>query len=126
MNKNYAYSVNLNAPEGESIPTGSYSVIYSDAAGNQDESKFSVNYKKELLTSNVENFKDFIPNSNENIAIYDDTGELLYMGKAKSAWKTNNMILRDYKLAETKRICFVTPGNTVVCMMPPEKLKTEE
>ena len=126
LNKNYAYSANLKAPEGAEIPTGLYSVTYTDAAGNQDEIKFSVNYKKELLTSNSETFREFLPNSNENIALYDDSGELLYMGKAKKTWTTNAAILKDYKLADTKRICYVSGGNSVVCMMPEEKLKTEE
>jgi len=125
MNKSYAYSVNLNAPEGESLPTGEYSVKYCDAAGNEDEVKFFVNYKKELLTSTTANFKEFLPNSIENIAIYDDAGELLFMGKAKNSWKTNDAILKDYRLAETKRICYVSSGNTIICMMPSEKLKVE-
>ena len=124
-NKNYAYSANLNAPSGESIPTGEYSVKYFDAAGNDDEAKFSVSYEKKLLTANAQNFKDFLTNPTENIAIYDDAGELLFMGKAKSAWKTNEAIQKDYKLADTKRICFVTSGNTVICMLPAEKLKEE-
>lgn len=125
MNKNYAYSINLKAPEGAELPVGPYSVTYYDAAGNEDKANFYVNYNKSLLTSNVENFKEFLTNPSENVAVYDDSGELLFMGKTKSAWKTNKDILRDYKLAETKRICYVTPGNMIICMMPSEKLKTE-
>ena len=64
-----------------------------------------------------------MPNPNENIAIYDESGELLFMGRAKASWKSNADILRDFKLAESKRICYVTPGNTVICFMPEEKLK---
>ena len=125
MNKNYAYSVNLNAPEGEEIPTGTYSVIYTDAAGNEDSINFAVNYKKELLSSTAEKCREYLTNPIENVAVYDDGGELLFMGKAKNSWKTNEAILKDYKLACTKRICYVTPGNSVICMMPEEKLKTE-
>lgn len=125
MNKSYAYSVNLNAPEGEEIPVGAYSVIYQDAAGNEDSITFSVNYKKELLTAKAADCKEILGNVSENLAIYDDSGELLFMGKAKNSWKTNEAILKDYKLAETKRVCYVTAGNTVICMMPEEKLKTE-
>ena len=125
MNKNYAYSVNLNAPEGEEIPTGTYSVIYTDAAGNEDSISFAVNYKRELLSSTAEKCREYLTNPIENVAVYDDGGELLFMGKAKNSWKTNEAILKDYKLACTKRICYVTPGNSVICMMPEEKLKTE-
>ena len=123
MNKSYTYSVNLNPPEGKEIPTGIYTVEYYDAAENKDEAKFTVYYNKELLKSTTENFKDFLPNPNENIAIYDESGELLFMGRAKASWKSNADILRDFKLAESKRICYVTPGNTVICFMPEEKLK---
>lgn len=123
LNKNYAYSVNLNAPEGEALPSGAYKVIYHDAAGNEDEARFSVAYNKELLSSNTESFRQYLTNSNENIALYDDSGELLYMGKAKSSWKNNAAILKDYKLCDVKRVCYVTPGNSIVCMLPAEKMK---
>lgn len=123
LNKSYAYSANLSVSEGEDFPSGSYSVVYYDAAGNEDEAKFSVNYDKRILKSKVDTFSEFLSNSNQNIAVYDEDDELLFMGKAKSAWKSNAAILKDYKLAEIKRICYVTPGNTIVCMMPAEKLK---
>lgn len=126
LNKEFAYSINLNPPEGGEIPVGVYTVVYYDAAENKDEARFSVNYKKELITSNAENFLEFLQNPNENVAVYDDSGELLYMGKTKPAWKSNYDILRDYKLAETKRICYVTPGNNVICLLPKEKLKETE
>ena len=123
MNKNYTYSINLNPPPGKELPEGAYTVTYYDAAENSDDAKFYVNYKKELFTSNSENFREFLPNANENIAVYDESGELLYMGKSKSSWDSNYDILRDYKLADTKRICYVTPGNAIICLMPAEKLK---
>ncbi|MCR4823638.1 MAG: hypothetical protein K5873_12290 [Treponema sp.] len=126
MNKNYAYSANLSAPVGEYIPTGLYSVVYFDAAGSEDSVTFSVNYKEELKSSKASDCQQILGNSIENIAIYDDAEELLFMGKAKSNWKTNANILKDYKLASTKRICYVNPGNTVICMMPAENLREEE
>ena len=125
INREYAYSINLNPPHDGEIPQGSYSVTYYDAAEGKDEARFSVNYKKELVTSTAQTFLEFLQNPNENIAIYDSSGELLFMGKAKPAWKENGEILRDYKLAESKRICYVTPGNAVICLMPEEKLRED-
>ena len=125
MNKSYAYSVNLNAPEGESIPNGLYSVIYQDAAGNEDTITFSVRYKEELAHAKAENCRELLGTATENIALYNDVGELLFMGKAKNSWKTNEAVLKDYKLASTKRLCYVSPGNSVICMMPAENLKSE-
>lgn len=125
MNKKYAFSLNLTAPEGSEIPKGTYRVKYFDAAGKDDEISFSVNYDEKLLKSNAQNFRDTLTNSNENLALYDDSGELLFMGKAKNTWKSNDAILKDYRVAKTKRLCYVTPGNAVICMMPEEKLQTE-
>lgn len=125
MNKSYAYSVNLSPPSGENIAEGPYSVKYYDAAGKEDEFKFTVTYNKALVSAKSSAVKELLPSAVENIAIYSDSDELLFMGKAKSSWKTNADILKDYKLAQTKRLCYVTPGNTVICMMPEEKLKTE-
>ncbi|MBQ8680512.1 MAG: hypothetical protein IJ530_12235 [Treponema sp.] len=125
LNKSYAYSLNLNVPEGDSFPTGEYMLLYKDAAGSEDSIRFSVNYDKELLSANSTACKKILSNVTENVAVYDASGELLFMGKAKSSWKNNDAILRDYKLARTKRICYVAPGNSIICMMPAEKLKTE-
>ena len=126
LNKSYAYSLNLNAPEGESIPLGDYTVVYEDAAGSDDSIRFSVNYNKALLSATASSCKSLLSNATENVAVYDETGELLFMGKPKNAWKTNEAILKDYKLAATKRICYVTPGNAIICMMPAENLKSEK
>lgn len=125
LNKKYAFSLNLTAPLGSKIPQGAYSVKYFDAAGKDDETVFSVNYDEKLLKSNAKDFKELLTNPQENVAVYDDSGELLFMGKAKNNWKTNADILKDYRIAWTKRICYVTPGNTIICMMPEEKLKVE-
>lgn len=126
LNKNYAYALNLTAPEGKPIPTGDYSATYFDAAGNEDDMKFTVTYSDGLLTSNSSTCKDFMSSPGENLAVYDDTGELLFMGKAKSSWRTNEAILKDYKLAATKRVCYVSPGNSVICLMPAESLRESE
>lgn len=123
--KNYACSLNLVPPDGEDIPVGAYTVVYSDSAGNDDDAVFSVNYDEKLLSSTTANFKDFLGSLTENIAIYDDSDELLFMGKAKKAWTSNAAILKDYKLADTKRLCYVTAGNAIICLMPKEKLNGE-
>lgn len=125
MNRSYAYSASLNPPAGGEIPLGLYSVIYTDAAGKEDSLTFTLNYKKELLSAKSGNCREYLTSPSENISIFSDSGELLFMGKAKSSWKSNEDILKDYKLAETKRICYVNPGNSIICMMPEEKLKTE-
>ena len=126
MNKNYAYALNLSAPDGEPIPVGEYTVRYYDAAGNDDTMQFTVNYDEGLLTATVENCKDFLKSSTENIAIYDEENELLFMGKEKKSWKTNSAILKEYRIAQTKRTCYVTPGNTIICILPAENLKETE
>ena len=126
MNRSYAYSLNLNAPEGADIPKGDYSVTYYDAAGNEDSVRFSVNYDDALLSSTTETCKDYLKNPVENLAIYDDANELLFMGKEKRSWKNNAAILKDYRIAQTKRVCYVTPGNALICILPAESLKETE
>lgn len=123
MNKSYAYSINLSPPAGESIASGPYSVKYYDAAGKEDEFKFSVSYAEALVTAKSSEVKALLPSAIENIAVYSESGELLFMGKSKNSWKTNADIIKDYKLAQIKRKCYVTPGNTVICMLPEENLK---
>ena len=126
LNKNYAYALSLNAPEGESLPRGNYSVKYFDAAGNEDSTDFTVNYKKELLTSTAATCREILGQSTENLAIYDDKEQLLFMGSAKNSWKDNAAILKDYKSACWKRQCFIASSTSVICMMPMEALQESE
>lgn len=124
--REYACAAALSAPYGETIPAGEYEIVYYDAAGEEDAMRFFVDYDEHIPESSADELKDVLKGSSEYVAVYDSEGELLYMGRPKASWIDNSAILREYRIGDTKRICYVTPGNGVVCMLPPEKLRNEE
>lgn len=125
QNRGYACSLNLGAPYDEPIPDGKYAVMYTDASGDEDIVDFSVAYDKALLSSTSGTCRDFVPEASENVAIYDGAGVLLFMGRPRASWGTSEDVLRDYKLAQTKRVCYLGSENTVICLMPPESLRDD-
>lgn len=120
--KNYVCSLFLSQAQNVGIIGGNYQVSYYDAAGNVSSADFFVEYDSSLLSSTAKDFRKSLPDSKEKVALYGEDKELLYMGDFKGTWKDDEAILRDYKLAQSKRICYVTPNNSVICMMPEEKL----
>lgn len=121
--KQYAYSTFLKAPDGENIPKGDYKIVYNDAAGNSSEFTVQMNYDENLLKKKSSEIESSIPEKVENVALYDDMNELIYFGKNKSGWTSNEAILKEYKSAVSKRICYSTPSNSVICFMPEIPLK---
>lgn len=122
-NRQYVFSTELKAPEGDKIPKGSYKIVYNDAAGSDSEFTLQVNYNDALLEKKSSEIQNFIQGKIENIAIYDEMNELIYFGKRKNSWTSNRAIQNEYKVASSSRVCFSTPSNSVICLMPEESLK---
>lgn len=120
------YSVLLPA-EGKTIENGEYRVAYTDAAGNEAEGLFTVNYKKEILSSNVSSIRSAAGVSlSENVALFDKDMNMLFYGRAKSAWRTNPGILRDYSRAAYIRRVLSTSSGNLVFKQPLESLLEDE
>ena len=123
-NKNYAGYTNLLPREGQTIPQGAYDFLYVDAAGNEDSGRFMVTYPEELLTSKSSEARKLITKTlSDNLAIYDESGVLIFFNKRKKNWKTNNDIARELRNAYSIRQCLNTTDQTIICLMPPESLK---
>lgn len=120
------YSVLLPA-EGKSIENGEYRVVYTDAAGNEAEGLFTVNYKKEILSSNASSIRVSAGVSlSENVALFDKDMNMLFYGRAKSTWRTSPGILRDYSRAAYIRRVLSTSSGSLVFKQPLESLLDDE
>ncbi len=120
------YSVLLPA-EGKAIENGEYRVVYTDAAGNEAEGLFTVNYKKELLSSNASSIRVSAGVSlSENVALFDKDMNMLFYGRAKSTWRTNPGILRDYSRAAYIRRVLSTSSGSLLFKQPLESLLDDE
>ncbi|MDY2843020.1 MAG: hypothetical protein SOT81_03430 [Treponema sp.] len=116
--RQFAYSTNLKAPDGENIPKGIYKIVYNDAAGNSDEFSLKIDYDDKLLEQKASEIAGLISGKTENLAVYDEADELIYFGRRKSGWTSNAAILNEYKIASYTRVCYSTPSNSVICFMP--------
>lgn len=121
-NTTWAGYTNFVAAQGESIPQGSYTLYYQDMAGLECQSSFSVSYPYDLLSSTAAAFREMRIDREENIALYDADGLLLYYGERKEGWTTNADIKKDYGVAEKIRVCYRLYSGNTVCMMPAENL----
>lgn len=115
---NYVCSENITPPYGTSIQNGNYTINYADLAGEEMNISFSINYDHRFLSSNATHVISLLEYYTENLALYDEGENLIYYGKIKDAWKTDNDILREFKNAFVKRRCLVTQNNSVLILMP--------
>lgn len=123
--RQFAYCTDLKAPEGENIPKGSYKIVYSDAAGNSSEYIVPLNYDDTLFEKKSSEIAEKIPGKIENLAVYDEMGELVYFGKRKNEWTSVSSIRNELKIASSMRVCYSTPSNSVICLMPEEFFKKD-
>lgn len=120
------YSVILPA-EGSVVANGEYKVVYTDAAGSEAEGFFTVKYKEDILSSNVSSIRSASGVSlSENVALFDNDMNMLFYGKAKNTWKTNQNILRDYSRASYIRHVLSTSSGNLVFKKPLENLREEQ
>ena len=121
-NSTWAGYSNFVPASGSTIPQGSYTLYYEDMAGDECQSTFSVSYPVELLETSATDFRNMSIDREENIALYDADGLLLYYGERKESWISNYDIKADYGVAEKLRICYRLYSGHTVCMMPVESL----
>jgi len=107
---------------GELIPQGQYSFYYNDMAGEESRTRFTIVYPETLPKTPANLFLSTFSSRDEIMAVYDKDDTLIYFGKRKENWTSNNEIKSTYGLAEKIRICYKMNGGGVICMMPPQEL----
>jgi hypothetical protein len=125
--KQWAGYTNIEPRAGETLMTGKYSILYTDAAGRETDMYFTVSYPESLLTAKTDTIRTCISSPLEDTsALYDAAGQLLYFGKPKDAWQFADKVLFDYPDALVRRSCLSTPDLSIICLLPPENLKQTE
>lgn len=117
---------NLVPASGSSIPMGRYDLFYTDSAERECDANFYISYPKDYIEKKSSDFPGVIQSSyTTNIALYTVDGSLLFYGKKKKTWSTNEMILKDYMLADTMRICYGVSNDSVIIIMPRNKIRQD-
>ncbi len=100
---------------------------YTDAAGEEAESAFTVAYAEKLFGTKADGVASLMTGATEDsLALYDKNDVLIYFGKRKNGWNDNADILRDYGTAYYVRHCIAADGNRVVCLLPAEYLLAQD
>lgn len=117
---------NLVPASGSSIPMGRYDLFYTDSAERECDANFYISYPKDYIEKKASDFPGAIQSTyTTNVALYTVDGSLLFYGKKKKTWSTNEMILKDYMLADTMRICYGVSNDSVIIMMPRNKIRQD-
>lgn len=117
-NQKYVFVENLATVGSEPFKKGLYNVVYTDAAGQEIEFDFNVGYDDGILEAKSSEVRGMLGSATENIVLYNEFNMIIYIGKRKSNWSSDEGILKDYKAAAFKRTVFFTKDNKVVCLLP--------
>lgn len=118
--KQWAGYTDFYVPISENIKSGMYSLNYIDAQENVVSRTINLNYDSDFLTMTGEQAslaekKDF----REEIAIYSETGTLLYYGMKKNNWRNDASIFSSSRGSFCYRLCYVSKVDSLVIILPP-------
>ncbi|MCK9169773.1 MAG: hypothetical protein M0P01_05100 [Treponema sp.] len=121
-NRQWAGYTNFAVPDAAVIPQGGYDLFYTDAEEHTVQTSFTVTYPEKLIESKSSDVKYVLGTyAKEMIAVYMSDGTLIYYNERKSKWTDDDAIWNEFKLASTMRICWTSPDNSVICLMPVKK-----
>ena len=123
----WAGNTNLKAPENQIIPKGLYEIIYYNADEENEKIQMHINYDSSIYEKTYDEIEDYMTKKSavKNIAIYDESGILLYYGERNEGLKTVRDIWNVYSNADTYQDIWCLPGNTVICIMKVQKVELE-
>ncbi len=109
------------------FPSGHYDVTYEDRSEREDHVEFTLIYPNKFLEKKASDFPGVIELPYvSKIAVYSETGELLYFDGYKDSWSCDEDILNDVPGASSTRICYCIENNGIICIMPSVDLKKAE
>lgn len=123
----YAGSTNLVVPENEKLPNGSYTVKYITADEKEVELNFTIRYDEDfynLKEADVEK-KMLDRRAVRKISIYDKNDIMLYYGIRSNELRTTRDIWNMYRDAEYYQDIWCLAGNTIMFILPLNKVVPE-
>lgn len=132
-NKNYFGYSSLVMPEEKNFSEGLYDVTFFDVADRSVTDSFNLVTLKSMTNSDNSFVKvsDVISRkagtecTHQKIILFDEIGKELFFGFYSSKLDSDEKILNIFPDAVTKRICFSMPNNSVVILLPEEKINKQ-
>lgn len=122
-NQEYIFAESLSTADSSPFKKGLYKIVYTDAAGQETETSFRLDYREELFSIKSPEIRSELGNVMENIVVYNEFNMIIYIGKKKSTWKDDAGILKDYKAAAYTRTVYFSDDYKIVCLMPVSKIE---
>jgi hypothetical protein len=124
--KQWAGYTRLEPRSGDILVCGTYHLTYIDDADLKTETTFSVSYPPELIKVTASSVRTFLKGAlADSVALYSQSGALLYFDKKKLSWNNAHDIIHDYSDAVMMRNCISTGDFSVICMLPPVMLRSD-
>lgn len=132
-NKNYFGHSSLVMPEGMNFSEGIYDVTLFDVADRSITDSFNLTPLESMKNSDGDFVKvsDVISRkagaecTQQKIILCDEIGKELFLGFFSSKLDSDEKILKIFPDAVTKRIYYSMPNNSVVILLPEEKIKKQ-
>lgn len=126
-NKKWAGYTKLVPAYGSTIPSGKYSVQYTDAADKVCESSFSISYQSDFIKKKASDFPEAIKDKYSlYTAVYSADGTLIAYERTKKKWTDIESVREDVPMANKIRKCYVINNGSVMILMPFENEKTKQ
>lgn len=118
--KYWAGYTNFVMPEQESFSEGLYTVIYTDAAENEQSEKFYVSKNRSIEEMKSQALLDVIKDYGfaQNWAVYDEDDKLVFYGPRKENLYTIENVWKKYQNASYVRSVFVKTDKTIIVLLP--------
>lgn len=121
----WAGNSNFIVPQYEKIPTGKYEITYVHSNEEQQVLYTDINYDKNIYEKKADEIPELMNDKGTmNIAVYDSSNVLLFLGEKTDDFSTSSDILGRYNNASYYKEVWITYDNGVICLMPAEKLET--
>jgi len=107
-------------PLNENFKPGFYELEYIDAQDKSVKSHFNISYDSAAFKSKAEEVSESIKiNCRLYVAVYNESGVLLYYGIRKNSWKTDSLIFASVRNSDSYREYYVSNKDAFVYVMPP-------
>ena len=120
----YCGVTNLVMPANEKIPSGEYTIVFTQSDEEKKEIKKTVNYDKSLYEAKAGDVPDIMKKyyGTRMITIYDNEKNVLYYGPRSAELNDARGIWNNYRDAAEFQESWVNQNGTVICNLPLEKV----
>ena len=120
----YCGLTNLVMPQKEIIPTGEYTITFTQFDEEKKEIKTTLNYDKELYNTKGSDVPKVMSRFTylKMITIYDSEKKVLYYGPRTMEMADSRGIWNQYRDAAEFQESWMNANSTIICNMPLEKV----